>query len=69
MLIRLAVEGDRAGLRNAEVRTDGRGGAGGGWRSFVTHYPGLTDDSVSEMASHSYFCVGALKKTKCAFPY
>ena len=28
----------------------------------MTHYPGLTDNWVSEMASHSYSCVGALKK-------
>lgn len=70
---RLAVEGTEVGLRNAEVRTGWRGGGvvrAGGWRSSITHYPGLTDDSVSEMASHSYFCISALeKKRKCAFPY
>lgn len=36
----------------------------GGWRSSITHYPGLTDDSVSEMASHSYFRISALEKKK-----
>lgn len=41
------------------------GGGRRGWRSSITHGPGLTDDSVSEMTSHGYFRVGAWKeKTK-----
>lgn len=30
-------------------------------------YPGLTDDSVPKMASHSYFRIGALKKESMRF--
>lgn len=45
---------------------DDRGGLV--WKSFMTNYPGLTDDSVPE-TSHSYFCFRCLEKRKCVFPY
>lgn len=36
--------------------------AGQAWGVEALHCPGLTDDSVSEMASRSYFRVGAWEK-------
>ena len=60
-MLRLAAEGFK------KCRSQNWMAAGvkaGGWSSSITRYPGLTDDSVSEMASHSYFCISALKKKK-----
>lgn len=53
------------GLKNAQVIMDGGGGLV--WKSFMTNYPGLTDDSVPETTSRSYFCLGALKKESVCF--
>lgn len=58
-MLRLAVEGGQRGTKKCRSQIGWQGWGQGVGRSSVTPCPGLTDDLVSEMASHSYFRVGA----------